>query len=274
MLLRVMEVSPSTYYKELKHKPSHRELENEQIDQAILSIYTDSKKRYGAWKIHHQLIEQGFDLSIKRVQKRMRILGIHSITVKKYRPTKASKERIEERSNILNQDFSTTSINQKWAADITYISTSKDGWTYLASVIDLYSKKIIGYTYAKEMTTEIVMSALESAIQEQQPTDGLIIQTDLGSQYTSTDFEKALRENKMTHSYSRKGTPYDNSCIESFHAALKKEEVYQTTYHSFEEARLELFQYIEGWYNRKRIHGAIGYRTPQQAEDQARQKTQ
>lgn len=274
MLLRVMEVAPSTYYKELKHKPSHRELENEQIDQAILSIYTDSKKRYGAWKIHHQLIEQGFDLSIKRVQKRMRILGIHSITVKKYRPTKASKECVEERVNLLNQDFSTTNINQKWAADITYISTAKDGWTYLASVIDLYSKKIIGYTYAKEMTTEIVMSALESAVQEQQPADGLIIQTDLGSQYTSTDFEKALRENKMTHSYSRKGTPYDNSCIESFHAALKKEEIYQTTYHSFEEARLELFKYIEGWYNRKRIHGAIGYRTPQQAEDQARQKAQ
>ena len=90
-------------------------------------------------------IEQGFDLSIKRVQKRMRILVIHSIIVKKYRPTKASKARVEERTNLLNQDFSTTSINQKWAADITYISTAKDGWTYLASVIDLYSKKIIGY---------------------------------------------------------------------------------------------------------------------------------
>lgn len=266
-----MKAAPSTYYKELKHQPSNRELENEQIDHVILSIYTESKKRYGAWKIHHQLIEQGFDLSIKRVQKRMRILSIHSITVKKYRPTKASKERVEERINLLSQDFSTTSINQNWAADITYISTEKDGWTYLASVIDLYSKKIIGYTYGKQMTTEIVMSALNSAIQTQQPTDGLIIQTDLGSQYTSSDFEKALRENKMTHSYSRKGMPYDNSCIESFHATLEKEEVYQTTYHSFEEARLELFQYIEGWYNRKWIHGAIGYMTPQQAEDQARQ---
>ncbi|WP_416244330.1 IS3 family transposase [Enterococcus faecalis] len=274
MLLRVMEVAPSTYYKELKHTPSQRELENERIDKAILSIYTDSKKRYGTWKIHHQLIEQGFDLSIKRVQKRMRLLGIHSITVNKYHPTKASKERVEERTNLLNQDFSTTSINQKWAADTTYISTAKDGWTYLASVIDLYSKKIIGYTYAKQMTTEIVMNALESAIQNQQPTDGLIIQTDLGSQYTSSDFEEALRTNKITHSYSRKGTPYDNSCIESFHAALKKEEVYQTTYHSYEEAKLELFQYIEGWYNRKRIHGAIGYLTPQQAEDQARQHAQ
>lgn len=120
------------------------------------------------------------------------------------------------------------------------------------------------------MTTGIVMSVLDSAIQNQQPTDGLIIQTDLGSQYTSSDFEKALCKNKMTHYYSRKGTPYDNSCIESFHAALKKEEVYQMTYHSFEESRLELFQYIEGWYSRKRIHEAI----PQQAEDQARKQAQ
>ncbi|WP_438782217.1 IS3 family transposase [Enterococcus sp. DIV0187] len=112
-----MKVALSTYYKELKHQPSNRELENEQIDQVILSIYADSKKRYGAWKIHHQLIEQGFDLSIKRVQKRMRILGIHSITVKKYRPTKASKSRVEERINLLDQDFSATNINQKWDAD-------------------------------------------------------------------------------------------------------------------------------------------------------------
>ncbi|WP_438782218.1 transposase [Enterococcus sp. DIV0187] len=141
-------------------------------------------------------------------------------------------------------------------------------------MIDLYSKKIFGYTYAKEMITGIVMSALKSAIQEQQPTDRLIIQTDLGSQYTSIDFEKALGENKMVHSYSRKGTLYDNSVIESFHAALKKEEVYQTTYHSFEEARVALFQYIEGWYNRKQIHGAIDYKTPQQAEGQARQYAQ
>lgn len=270
MLLRVLQVAPSTYYKELHHKPSNRERENQKIDEAILSIYTESKKRYGAWKIHHQLTEQGFTLSIKRVQKRMRILGIHSITVKKYRPSQTSKEPIKERTNLLNQDFSTTSINQKWSADITYISTVKDGWTYLASVIDLYSKKIIGYTYGKQMTTEIVMSALKKAIKDQQPPKELIIQTDLGSQYTSIDFEEALKTNEIIHSYSRKGTPYDNSCIESFHAALKKEEVYQRTYHSFEEARLELFQYIEGWYNRKRIHGAIGYRTPQQAEDEAR----
>ncbi|WP_202394471.1 IS3 family transposase, partial [Enterococcus faecalis] len=103
-----MEVAPSTYYKELKHTPSQRELENERIDKAILTIYNDIKQLYAPWKIHHQLIEQGFDLSIKRVQKRMRLLGIHSITVKKYHPTKASKERVEERTNLLNQDFSTT----------------------------------------------------------------------------------------------------------------------------------------------------------------------
>lgn len=152
-----LNVAPSTYYKELKHTPSQRELENERIDKASLSIYTDSKKRYGAWKIHQKLTELGFDLSIKRVQKRMRIFRIHSITVKKYRPTKDSKNRVEERTNLLNQDFSTTSINPKWVADITYISTAKDGWTSLNSVIDLFPKKIIGYTYSKQMITEIMI---------------------------------------------------------------------------------------------------------------------
>lgn len=118
------------------------------------------------------------------------------------------------------------------------------------------------------------MSALDKAIKNQQPAKELIIQTDTGSQYTSIDFEEALQAHEVTHSYSRKDTTYDNSCIESFHAVLKKEKVYQTTYHSFKEARLELFQYIEGWYNRKRIHGTIGYLIPQQAEDQARQQAQ
>ncbi|WP_270293529.1 IS3 family transposase, partial [Enterococcus casseliflavus] len=270
MLLRVMQVTPSSYYKELHHEPSKRQQENERIDQAIMEIYTESKQRYGAWKIHHCLLEQGFSLSIKRVQKRMNFLGIHSITVKKYRPSHTSKKPIIERTNLLNQDFSTTTINQKWAADITYIATTKDGWTYLASVIDLHSKKIIGYTYAKQMATDIVLNALDSAIKNQQPKEDLIIQTDLGSQYTSKEFEAAFQERKIVHSYSRKGTPYDNSGIESFHAILKKEEIYQWVYYSFEEARLALFQYIEGWYNRKRIHGAIRYLTPQQAEDQAR----
>lgn len=122
------------------------------------------------------------------------------------------------------------------------------------------------------MTTELVLRALANAIDVQQPEEGLILHTDLGSQYTSEDFEEALNVAKIEQSFSRKGCPYDNTCIESFHATLKKEEVYQTTYIDFETARLAIFSYIESWYNRRRIHGAINYLTPQELEDLCRKE--
>ncbi|GEN90650.1 transposase [Tetragenococcus koreensis] len=270
-LTDVLEVSKSTYYASKYRRPSQRSQENEQLKQEILQIYEKSKHRYGAPKITYKLTQDGWKVGLKRVQKLMRELGIHSIIRKKYRPA-TNHEKVTSRENLLKQDFSTTSINQKWAADITYIHTKKEGWTYLASVMDLYSRKIIGYSYGKQMTTSIVVDAFHQAVQNQQLKDGkhLILQTDLGTQYTSYEFENLLLQYHVSHSYSRKGTPYDNSGIESFHATLKKEEVYLRHYRNFEEARLALFQYINGWYNRERIHGNINYLTPQQAEDQAK----
>ncbi|MCO8294475.1 IS3 family transposase [Tetragenococcus halophilus] len=270
-LTNVLEVSKSTYYASKDRRPSQRSQENEQLKEEILQIYEKSKHRYGAPKITHKLVQYGWKVSLKRVQRLMRELGIRSIIRKKYRPA-SNHEKVESRENLLKQDFSTTSINQKWSADITYIHTQKEGWTYLASVMDLYSRKIIGYSYGKQMTTPIVVEAFQQAMQNQQLKDGkgLILQTDLGTQYTSYEFENLLLQCHINHSYSRKGTPYDNSGIESFHATLKKEEVYLKHYRSFDEARLALFQYINGWYNRERIHGNINYLTPQQAEDQAK----
>ncbi|WP_212880421.1 IS3 family transposase [Tetragenococcus halophilus] len=270
-LTNVLEVSKSTYYASKNRCPSQRSQKNEQLKKEILQNYEKSKRRYGAPKITHQLIQSGWKVSLKRVQRLMRELGIHSIIRKKYRPA-SNHEKVESRENLLKQDFSTTSINQKWSADITYIHTQKEGWTYLASVMDLYSRKIIGYSYGKQMTTAIVVNAFQQAMQNQQLKDGkgLILQTDLGTQYTSYEFENLLLQYHINHSYSRKGTPYDNSGIESFHATLKKEEVYLKHYKNFDDARLALFQYINGWYNRERIHGNINYLTPQQAEDQAK----
>ena len=172
--------------------------------------------------------------------------------------------------NVLNQDFTTTTINEKWVADITYVHTLRDGWCYLASVLDLHTKKVVGYKFSRTMTTEIVLEALQNAIQDQKPDPGLIVHTDLGTQYTSEAFQKLLKKHEMVPSFSRKGCPYDNACIESFHAILKKEEVYLTKYESFETARIALFQFIEGWYNRKRIHGSIGYLTPDEYEKMCR----
>ena len=199
----------------------------------------------------------------------MKNQGLRSVVVKKYRHHSEKGVVPDNKENILNQDFTTTNINQKWCTDITYIHVLKDGWTYLASVRDLYNRKIIGYAYGKTMTTELALKAVENACMNVPYTKGIILHSDLGSQYTSQLFERYMLKNEMLHSFSRKGNPYDNACIESFHSVLKKEEVYLNTYQDFGEAQMAIFEYIESWYNRRRIHSAINYMTPQQKEDEA-----
>jgi putative transposase len=169
--------------------------------------------------------------------------------------------------NIINRDFSTTGINQKWVTDITYIHTIKDGWCYLASVMDLNSRKIVGHSMSKNIDTTLAIKALDNAYKLQKPAEGLILHSDLGSQYTSYEFGEYVKEHKLIHSFSGKGNPYDNACIESFHSVLKKEEVNLVKYFNFDVARLAIFEYIESWYNRERIHSSLGYITPQEWED-------
>ena len=161
--------------------------------------------------------------------------------------------------------------NEKWVTDITYIHTIKDGWCYLASVMDLYSRKIIGHAMSKSIDTDIAIQAVKNAIKLQRPTKNLVLHSDLRCQYTSHAFKEYIANTKIiTHSFSGKGCPYDNACIESFHASLKKEEVHLVNYFDYDAARLAIFEYIESWYNRKRIHGGIGYITPQECEDLAK----
>lgn len=193
-------------------------------------------------------------------------LGLRSIVIKKYKHHN-SQSKVEERENILCRNFETTTINQKWCTDITYIHVLKEGWTYLASVIDLYSKKIVGYAYGTKMTTELAIEAVKNATLNVRDVRGIIVHSDLGSQYTSKEFQRFIAGKGMIQSFSRKGNPYDNACIESFHSILKKEEVYRNTYQDFNHAKRAIFEYIESWYNRKRIHSAIGYLTPEQREN-------
>lgn len=148
-------------------------------------------------------------------------LGLRSIVVKKYKHH-SSKSPIVEKENILNREFEATTINQKWVTDITYIHVLKEGWTYLASVMDLYSKKIIGYAYGREMTADLAEEAVRNAALNVDDTKGIILHSDLGSQYTSHTFQKCVKSLRLIHSFSRKGNPYDNACIESFHSVLKR----------------------------------------------------
>lgn len=268
-MCKVLNIPRSTYYKFLDKTPSKRAIENQKYESEILAIFKKSSERYGAPKIHKVLINQCFKISIKRVQRLMRKLKIASVVVKQFRPY-TSKNEIIERKNILRRDFRTKTINEKWVGDITYIHTMKDGWCYLASVMDLHTRKIVGYSFSKAMDTNLIIAALKNAYEIQRPNGSLIFHSDLGTQYTSEAFVDQLKRYNITASYSGKGCPYDNACIESFHSILKKEEVNRVIYYDFDAARMELFKYIEGWYNRQRIHGSISYLTPQAKEDLAK----
>jgi len=170
----------------------------------IRVIHAESKQRYATIKIHVLLGEEVFVVSLNRVQRIMKKAKITSVITKKYRPTN-STGLVVERENILKQDFTTTDINQKWVADITYIHTSNNAWCYLASVLDLHTKKIVGYSFAKSMTVDLILDALSNAITIQQPDEGLIFHTDLSNQYTSNAFEEAMTDAKIRHSFSRNG---------------------------------------------------------------------
>ncbi len=267
----VLGVARSTYYKSFDKTKSIRKIENEELKSAIERIYKENRGIYGAPRIHHILGTGGFKVSLKRVQRRMTELSLCAITVKKYKPH-SSKKVAEGLKNVLKRDFTTTSINEKWVGDITYIHTIKDGWCYLASVLDLHSKKIIGYAFGKRMTNDLVVKSLKNAYCSQSPDKDkqLIFHSDLGSQYTSNDLKELCKNFNITQSFSNKGCPYDNTCIESFHSSIKKEEIYRNTYRTFEEANKAIFKYIEGWYNRKRLHSSINYMTPDQCESLAR----
>ena len=243
-------------------------MENKLIKEHIARIFIESKGIYGAPKIHEiikkeKLLEK--PPSLKRVQRLMKNLGLFAKTIKKFKPKK-SRACDLELPNYLKGDFKAFKINTKWVADITYIHTIKDGWCYLASVMDLCSHKIVGYSFSKSIDKSIVIKALKKALTNQGNPKNVIIHTDRGSQYLSKDYINLVESSDCIRSYSAKGNPYDNACIESFHAILKKEEVYRKVYLTFEEANTELFKFIEGWYNRKRIHSSIEYLTPQEFE--------
>jgi transposase InsO family protein len=258
----------SSFYQFLQPKESRRTRENRAIDETILRIYGASNGILGAPKIHQLMRQEGWEISLKRVQKRMRLLGIRSVAHKKFRAQSAEKTPQKDYPNLLNQAFRAETINQKWVADITYIHTQLDGWCYLSSIQDLHTRKIIAWTLAKTMTEDLVLHTLHQALEVYQWEKGhsLIFHTDRGRQYTGKRVEEVLKKAGIQHSYSKKGNPYDNATIESFHAQIKKEEVYRKKYRDFYQAKMQLFRYIEGFYNQRRPHSSIGYLTPNQKE--------
>ncbi len=263
---QVLGVSASGFYAWLNRRPSRRAMANQNLLGHIRRIHWDSHKRYGSPRVHAALRAEGHCVSRRRVENLMRINNLQAITKRRSRVTTTdSRHNLPVAPNIINRHFGTSGLNQKWLADITYIVTA-EGWLYLAALLDLYSRKIVGWAMRDHMRTELPLAALTMAIQRQRPQPGLIHHSDRGSQYASGDYRKALAATSITSSMSRKGNCWDNAPMESFFHTLKTELVHHRAYATREEAKQDLFQYIEGFYNRQRIHSALGYLTPEQME--------
>lgn len=261
-------VSRSGYYKWLSEKTNVNSYQKRR--KALLAriswLYHDSTRRYGSPKITEMLRKEGWKVSERLVGKLMKENGMRSCVARKFRVcTTDSNHANPIAPNLLNQNFKTTAPNKVWVTDITYIPC-REGRLYLASVLDLYTRKIVGWELADRMTTDLVLTALDKAYAAQKPKHKLIHHSDRGSQYTSDEYRERLKKYKMKASMSRRGNCYDNACIESFHSVLKKEFIYCTKFKTKEQAQQEMFEYIELFYNRKRIHGTLGYVSPAQFE--------
>ena len=262
----VLGVSTSGFYAWLRRPPSQRAVANQNLLQDIRRIHWDSHRRYGSPRVCAALRAEGRCVSRRRVANLMRLNDLQAITKHRVRVTTTdSRHNLPVATNVIDRNFEALAPNEKWLADITYIFTA-EGWLYLAAVLDLYSRKIVGWAMRDHMRTELPLAALTMALQRQRPEPGLIHHSDRGSQYASGDYQKALVSARITPSMSRKGNCWDNAPMESFFHTLKTELVHHKNYATREDAKSDLFQYIEGFYNRQRIHSAIGYLTPEQME--------
>nr|WP_232508253.1 IS3 family transposase [Macrococcus sp. IME1552] len=260
-MCKVLGVSKSGYYDWKKHEDSAQQKRREALKKEIYKIYIGSQKRYGSPKITNKLREQGHNVSQRTVTRLMKDMNIRSITKKKYKATTNSKHNLPIYPNLLNQQFKVEKLGTAWVSDITYVYT-REGWLYLATVMDLFSRRIIGWAMSSRMTKELVISALERAYMTQEPRDGLIHHSDRGSQYSSVEYQKKLREKEITTSMSRKGNCYDNACIESFHSIIKKELIHHCDYKTRNEAMFSIMEYILTFYNSTRIHSTLNYLSP------------
>jgi len=260
-MCQILKVSRSGYYCWCRRGKSKRALESDYILTNIRNEYDRSRQLYGSPKIHFELNKKGILCSRPRVARIMKANGIKSITKKKFMRTTDSKHERKVAPNLVDQNFSATAPNQLWLGDITYIKTL-NGWLYLATVLDVFSRKIIGWSMSKTMKRHLVINALKDALTKRNPSEKLVFHSDRGSQYASDDFIQLLSKNSIIQSMSSSGNCYDNAMMESFFAVLKKELIYLQKYKSIESTRSAIFEYIEVLYNSRRIHSGINYNTP------------
>jgi len=258
-------VSPSGYHSWRKRPLSERRKDELRLVEVIDRVHRKSNETYGSPRIHAVLSNDGETCSEDKVARLMRKHGIRAKTKKKFKATTNSKHKFPVAENILNRDFSPKASNQTWAGDITYLRT-REGWLYLAVVIDLFSRKVVGWAMEPTLSRELALKALRMAINARQPGTGLLSHSDQGVQYASNEYQKLQKLYGIVCSMSRKGNCWDNSVVESFFGTLKQEHVFFCDYKTRDEARRSIFEWIEGWYNRERLHSTLGNRSPEEYE--------
>ena len=264
LLCRVMQVARSGYYAWIKQPKSARQKDNERLLGLIKQFWLESGGIYGYRKIHRDLRDIGERCGKHRVRRLMRLAGLRA-QVGYRRPRQKSGPASVVAPNRLQQQFNVAEPNEAWVSDITHIRTH-EGWLYLAVVMDLFSRRIVGWSMQATLKRPLVLEALEMAIKQRRPQPGLLHHSDRGSQYASHDYQAVLADNKMDVSMSRRGDCYDNAVVESFFGSLKTECIQDTVYSSRCQAKLALFDYMEVFYNRQRLHSTLGYIPPVEFE--------
>jgi transposase InsO family protein len=265
-LCRVLEVSESGYHTWRKRPQSRRAEQDERLLKQIEASYHQSRRTYGSPRVWKDLREQGERISEKRVARLMRQSGLQGAVPRKRRVvTTDSKHQHPIAENLLDRQFAATAPDQKWVSDITYVDTC-EGWLYLATVMDLFSRRIVGWSMSEHIDQQLTLSALRMALEARQPGTDLLHHSDRGSQYAAASYQRLLRDWGISSSMSRTGNCWDNAVIESWHRTLKVELIGGDCYGTRDEARWSIFEYIEVFYNQRRRHSTLGYKSPAEFE--------
>ena len=266
-MCKALSVSRTGYFA-WRHRPrSPHEDEDRALSARIQVIHGGSRKTYGSPRVHRELRSRGTGIGRKRVERLMRKAGIRARPKARFVVTTDSDHRLPVAPDLLQQDFNASAPNRRWVTDITYVSTG-EGWLYVSAIIDLFSRRVVGWAMEGHMDRSLVLSALKMAVELRRPSHGLIHHSDRGSQYACEDYRTALRAHGMIASMSRRGCCYDNAAMESFWNTLKTELIYRRQFQTRVEATQAIFEYIEVFYNRTRRHSSIGYLSPVEYERQ------
>lgn len=263
VLCSTLEVSRSGFYAWLRRKPSLHQREDERLAQHVVDVHDEHRQRYGSVRVHRELVACGHRIGRHRVARLMRVLGLRARSRKRWRAGKSAKSATvlrEAGPNLLKRKFSVDEPNRVWVADITHLPT-REGTLYLAAVLDLHSRFVVGWATSRSSGCELPLAALRQAVQRRRPGPGLIHHSDRGVQYRAADFQHVLAREQMRCSMSRKGNCWDNAPMESFFGTLKNE-LMEAPFATRASANAQLFEYIELFYNRRRRHSTLGYQSP------------